>query len=349
MSFLQLDNIACGYGEQSHNIVEKLSLSLAEGDIACLLGPSGCGKTTVLRAIAGFHAIDQGNIYLGNKLLSSARFTAPPERRQIGLVFQDYALFPHLTVHENITFGLYKQSKAGQAAVCQQMLALVQLTDMAARYPHELSGGQQQRVALARALAAKPRLLLLDEPFSNLDVELRRALALEVRSILKQQHITAIMVTHDQEEAFAFADHIGVMQGGQLHQWDSPYNLYHQPANPFVANFVGQGVFITGQWLKNNVLATEFGNTPFPEQAPATTGPVQVLLRPDDVVHAPDSPLQGKVVAKVFVGTTILYTLELESKAQVLASLPSHLDFELAQKVPIALNLEHPISFTATA
>ncbi|BFM06292.1 ABC transporter ATP-binding protein [Halioxenophilus aromaticivorans] len=346
MSFLQLQDIACGYGDSSQYIVKQLNLALAEGGIACLLGPSGCGKTTVLRAIAGFHGIDQGDIRLGGRVLSNAQYTEPPERRQIGLVFQDYALFPHLTVVQNIAFGLYKQATAEQAAVCEQMLALVQLSDMAGRYPHELSGGQQQRVALARALAARPRLLLLDEPFSNLDVELRRALALEVRNILKQQQITAIMVTHDQEEAFAFADHIGVMQGGQLHQWDTPYNLYHKPANPFVANFVGQGVFLAGTWQNQDTLCTEFGQTQYSGRQ-ESIGAVQVLLRPDDVIHDPTSSLSGQVVAKVFAGTTTLYTLELQSQARVLASLPSHLDFNVAETIPISLNLEHPISFAA--
>lgn len=344
--FLKLHQVSCGYQAQGQNVVENLNLSLAEGNIACLLGPSGCGKTTILRAIAGFHHLQAGSINLENKTLSDAQHTVEPEHRQIGLVFQDYALFPHLTVRENITFGLFKQSKAAQEAICDQLLTLVQLSAMGKRYPHELSGGQQQRVALARALATKPKLLLLDEPFSNLDVELRRALALEVRAILKQQHTTAIMVTHDQEEAFAFADQIGVMQAGQLHQWDTPYNLYHQPNSPFVANFIGQGVFLTGTVQADLTIATELGavdasHCPQWQSAKA----VELLIRPDDVVFDSQSTYQSWVVGKVFTGTATLYTLELPSKAQVLASLPSHYDFPLGHQVPISLNLKHLIGF----
>ncbi|WP_317930781.1 ABC transporter ATP-binding protein [Halioxenophilus sp. WMMB6] len=344
MSFLQLDKIACNYQQQA--VVKNLSLQMAEGDIACLLGPSGCGKTTALRAIAGFHPLAAGSITLDGKLLSSPDYTLEPEHRQVGLVFQDYALFPHLSVCENITFGLYKQSKAAREEVCQRLLGLVQLAGMGERYPHELSGGQQQRVALARALAAKPRLLLLDEPFSNLDVELRRALALEVRAILKHQHITAIMVTHDQEEAFAFADRIGVMQNGHLHQWDTPYNLYHQPNSPFVANFIGQGVFLSGRMSANGQLATELGEIDCHSRSDwQQANGINILLRPDDVVHDPASQCHGWVVAKVFAGTSTLYTLELASKEKLLASFPSHLDFAIGHQVPIRLNLKHLIGF----
>jgi len=352
MSFLQLEKITCGYPGEANTVVSSLSLQLTEGDIACLLGPSGCGKTTVLRAIAGFHKLSAGSITLAGKLLSDAKFTQEPEHRQVGLVFQDYALFPHLTAAENVTFGLFKESKATRDAVCDKLLALVQLAKLANRYPHELSGGQQQRVALARAMAAKPRLLLLDEPFSNLDVELRRSLALEVRNILKHEQITAIMVTHDQEEAFAFADHIGVMQDGYLHQWDTPYNLYHCPRSPFVANFVGQGVFLTGVYSTGEngsgcSVTTELGDIQCPENhsGETRTGKVNVLLRPDDVVHDEQSAMAGCVVGKVFAGTATLYTLELHSKTQVLASFPSHLDFAVGQWVPVRLKLKHLISF----
>lgn len=350
MSFLQLDAIACCYDgkEPTKNVVNNLSLTLSEGDIACLLGPSGCGKTTVLRAIAGFHALSAGTITLGDRLLSNAQFSEQPEQRQIGLVFQDYALFPHLTVYDNITFGLYRENQQTRKQVCTDLLDLVQLSDLANRYPHELSGGQQQRVALARALAARPRLLLLDEPFSNLDVELRRSLTLEVRSILKKQQITAIMVTHDQEEAFAFADHIGVMQDGELVQWDTPYNLYHCPADPFVASFIGQGVLIPGAWQAGNILATELGQIEYDFQN-QMQGQVDVLLRPDDIVHSPSSPISGRVTDKIFVGTITLYTLALNSDTKVIASFPSHLDFTIGQQVPISLELKHPITFHRSA
>lgn len=344
MSFLQLQGLTCGYPGQTEYVVYGLNLALAEGDIACLLGPSGCGKTTVLRAIAGFHDLAKGSITLDGVTLSDQRVNIAPEARQVGLMFQDYALFPHMTVYDNVTFSLHQSDQQNQQHICRELLALVKLSDMAQRYPHELSGGQQQRVALARALAARPRLLLLDEPFSNLDVELRRALTLEVRDILKQQNITAIMVTHDQEEAFAFADKIGVMQNGTLLQWDSPYNLYHCPTDPFVANFIGQGVLVPGQWHNDSTLETELGPVQCQPQGHNHQS-VTVLLRPDDILHDPDSGLSGQVVGKVFSGTHTLYTLELASQTQILASFPSHLDFTIGQQVPIRLYLKHPISF----
>jgi iron(III) transport system ATP-binding protein len=239
---LNLRNLACGYGDQ--RIVQNLNLHLNAGDIGCLLGSSGCGKTTTLRAIAGFEPVHEGEIQLAGEVISSAGFTLAPEKRRIGMVFQDYALFPHLTVAQNIAFGIAKHPQ--QAAVIEEMLELVNLGGLGGRFPHELSGGQQQRVALARALAPEPQLLLLDEPFSNLDGELRRAQPRGSRHP-QGRGTSAILVTHDQEEAFAVSDQVGVFKEGRLEQWDTPYNLYHEPQTPFVASFIGQGYFIRGQ------------------------------------------------------------------------------------------------------
>ena len=235
--WLQLDQIAVAYGHRS--VVQDFSLTLPRGTVGCLLGPSGCGKTTVLRAIAGFEPLAAGEIRLDGTLVASRQQQLPPEQRRIGMVFQDHALFPHLTVGDNVGFGLHGQPDAAQRVA--QMLDTVGLGGSAARYPHELSGGQQQRVALARALAPSPRLLLLDEPFSNLDIELRERLGGELRALLKAAGTTALLVTHDQHEAFAIADEIGIMCDGHIQQWASAYTLYHQPANRFVADFVGQG------------------------------------------------------------------------------------------------------------
>ena len=220
---LSLTDLSCGYADQP--IVQQLNLHLNSGDIGCLLGPSGCGKTTTLRAIAGFEPILKGSITLAGEVISRPKFTLAPEKRRIGMVFQDYALFPHLSVEKNIAFGIRKHPDAER--ITQELLELVKLGGLGKRYPHELSGGQQQRVALARALAPEPRLLLLDEPFSNLDGELRRRLSQEVRDILKHRGTSAILVTHDQEEAFAMSDSIGVFNKCRLEQWDSPFNLYH--------------------------------------------------------------------------------------------------------------------------
>jgi iron(III) transport system ATP-binding protein len=237
---LSLEQIHLGYetpqGEKT--VVHDLSLGLPAGHIGCLLGQSGCGKTTVLRAIAGFEPVRAGRIVLDGRVISSPSVMVEPERRNVGMMFQDYALFPHLTVEENVGFGLRRLGRAERRDRVREMLELVGLSQAGNNYPHELSGGQQQRVALARALAPSPGLLLLDEPFSNLDVDTREHLAFEVRDILKRTGHTAILVTHNQAEAFAIADRIGVMAGGTVEQWDTPYNLHHHPANDFVRDFI---------------------------------------------------------------------------------------------------------------
>src|SRR6185503_11352711 len=254
---LEVENLRHAYGEQE--VVRGLGFSLARGAIGCLLGPSGCGKTTVLRCIAGFEGIREGEIRLAGKIVSGAGVMLPPERRRIGMVFQDYALFPHLSVAGNIAIGLHHAPADERAARVQELAQLVGLSAALEKYPHEISGGQQQRVALARALAPRPELLLLDEPFSNLDVDLRERLSLEVREIIKASGATAVLVTHDQQEAFAVADEIGVMHEGRIVQWDSAYNLYHRPANRFVADFVGQGVFLPAKVLDSRQVEFELG------------------------------------------------------------------------------------------
>lgn len=236
-ALLEILNINCRYDDQV--IIGDLSFCVQARQIVSLLGPSGCGKTTALRAIAGLHAIHGGQITLAGTCLSSSSLTVPPEQRQVGMVFQDYALFPHLTVRKNIAFGLHRRERAQAAQIIDQMLALVRLEKHADHFPHQLSGGQQQRVALARALAPEPRILLMDEPFSNLDTEMRRSLSKEVREILKSRNTSAILVTHDQDEAFAVADETGVILEGSLQQWGSADALRHAPANEFVARFLG--------------------------------------------------------------------------------------------------------------
>lgn len=238
--YLNLENISLAYNtpDGPKTVVKNLDLTVDKGHIGCLLGASGCGKTTVLRAIAGFEPLRAGTIHLNGELLSSAEATVVPEKRNVGMMFQDYALFPHLSIEKNIAFGLRKQDKIKRLARTEEMLELVGLEDLGKRYPHELSGGQQQRVALARALAPEPSLLLLDEPFSNLDVDTRERLAFEVREILQKTGLTAILVTHNQAEAFAIADRIGVMNHGGIVQWDTAYGLHHNPVNEFVADFI---------------------------------------------------------------------------------------------------------------
>jgi iron(III) transport system ATP-binding protein len=351
---LAIDDLAVAY-DGAARVLDGLSLSLDRGDIGCLVGSSGCGKTTLLRAIAGFLPVAAGTIEIDGLVVSGPHFTAPPERRGIGLVFQDYALFPHLKVADNVAFGLRALRGAVRNERVEEMLALVGLSAEAGRYPHELSGGQQQRVALARALAPRPALLLMDEPFSSLDVELRQRLGHEVRRILKASGTTAILVTHDQQEAFAIADRIGVMHAGNLEQWDRPYELYHRPATRYVADFIGQGVFMPAQVLSPRNVEIELGelrgDIPLPcQQGCATCGKgchVEVLLRPDDVVHDDASPLKAEVTRKVFRGGDFIYTLRLDSGREVLALVPSHHDHAIGERIGIRLDADHVITFPA--
>jgi iron(III) transport system ATP-binding protein len=341
---VELISVGKRFGEKE--VVADLSFRLGPGSIGCLLGPSGCGKTTVLRLIAGFEAVSSGEILLNGEPVTRPGHSVPPERRRVGMVFQDYALFPHLTVEGNVAFGLHRWPARERAARVRELLALVGLEGHERAYPHELSGGQQQRVALARALAPKPELLLLDEPFSNLDVELRERLGLELRQILKQEGITAILVTHDQQEAFAMADEIGVMHAGRLQQWDTAYRLYHQPANRFVADFIGQGVFLPGMVLNSHQIEIELGilDGSFPSEC-AKGCAVDVLIRPDDIVHDDTSPLLAEVVHKAFRGASILYTLRLPSGGTALSLVPSHHNHALGEKIGIRLDVDHVVAF----
>ena len=351
MSHLDLSRIDLAFG--AHVVVRQLSLQLDQGRIGCLLGPSGCGKTTVLRCIAGFERLAAGEIRLDGQVVSTPTHMLPPERRRIGMVFQDYALFPHLSVADNIGFGLRRDSAPVRQARIDELLALVGLSGQGGKFPHEMSGGQQQRVALARALAPKPSLLLLDEPFSNLDVELRERLSYEVREIIKATHTTAILVTHDQHEAFAVADEIGIMNEGRIQQWDTPYNLYHRPANRFVADFIGQGAFLHGKVLNDHQVQIELGvlDSAVPlvccaDCAGCVQGsPVDVLLRPDDLVHDDASALRAEVVHKAFRGADILYTLRLEGGARVLSLVPSHHNHALGERIGIRLDVDHVVTF----
>ncbi|HRP71456.1 MAG TPA: ABC transporter ATP-binding protein [Luteimonas sp.] len=285
-ALLDIAGIRVGYpapGGGIKVVVDGLSLALAAGEIGCLLGASGCGKTTVLRAVAGFEPVLAGRIVLDGVALSTADATLPPERRGVGMMFQDYALFPHLDVAGNVGFGLAKRPRAEREARIARMLELVGLSDRAGAYPHELSGGQQQRVALARALAPAPKLLLLDEPLSNLDVETRERLAAELRAILKRSGTTALLVTHDQAEAFAMADTIGVMDRGRILQWAAADTLYRAPADRVVADFVGRGCVV-------------------PAAALGLAGDGEVLLRPDQLIPDPAGALRAEVLSAIFRG-----------------------------------------------
>ncbi len=326
--------------------VDDLSLDLAPGELACLLGPSGCGKTSVLRVVAGLQEAHAGEVRLRGIDVAGIA----PERRGVGLVFQDLALFPHLDVAANVAFGLRRLPGAEREQRVREGLAMLDLGDLAARWPHELSGGQQQRVALARTLAMQPDLVLLDEPFAALDTHLRQHLREELRTLLKRLGIGALLVTHDQDEAFAFADSVGVMRAGKLEQWASPYEIYHQPTTPFVAGFVGEGRLLPGRVVSAGRVETELGA--IEHSGVATLAPdseVSVLLRPDDIQPDPESSLSATVSRVAFRGAETLYDLVLPSGQTVCALFPSHLSYSPGDRVGIRTDIAHGVVFATTA
>jgi iron(III) transport system ATP-binding protein len=341
---IALDAVTQCYG--MNEVLAGISFSLQRGEIGCLLGASGCGKTTVLRCIAGFEPVASGEIRLNQRLVSASGFSVPTEQRRVGMVFQDHALFPHLDVASNIAFGLHDRPPLQRERRVAELLDTVGLADAGSRFPHELSGGQQQRVALARALAPQPELLLLDEPFSNLDVELRERLSLEVRDILKHQNATAILVTHDQHEAFNIADVVGILAHGKLEQWDTPYNLYHEPATRFVADFIGQGTLLPGMVAGDRCVELELGTfqATIPVDWPRGA-PVDVLLRPDDIIHDDAAGLRAEVLHKAFRGAEFLYTLRLPAGGRVMSLVPSHHNHAIGEKIGIRLEIDHLVAF----
>ena len=350
--FLEVSQLGVHYPGQTGAAVDGVSFSLQAGEIGVLIGPSGCGKTTLLRAVAGLERAQSGSIRLAKQTVSSADVHTPAESRRIGMVFQDYALFPHLDVERNVGFGLTHLKAGIRHQRVSEVLSLVGLPNAGASFPHQLSGGQQQRVALARALAPSPRLLLLDEPFSNLDVDLRERLAHEVRGILKAAGATALFVTHDQLEAFAIGDRIGVMRQGKLHQWDDAYALYHRPSTRFVADFIGHGVFSHARLVQqgDNVLVrTSLGDLTDVLECPLPTaypdGLCDVLLRADDIVHDDSAPVKARIVRKAFRGSEFLYTMQLPSGEALLAHVPSHHDHAVGEWVGIRAEVDHVVTF----
>ena len=358
--FLSLESVSVRYtrAASGRTAVDGVTLGLAAGQVGVLIGPSGCGKTSLLRAVAGLERCAAGRVVIAGDVLSDAAsgLHLAPEQRHIGMVFQDYALFPHLSVADNIEFGIHSLPRAQRQQRVQQMLDLVGLAHAAKRAPHQLSGGQQQRVALARALAPQPRLLLLDEPFSSLDVDLRERLAQEVRSILKDSGTTALLVTHDQLEAFAVGDVIGVMNHGHLEQWDDAYTLYHRPVSRFVAGFIGHGVFAPAQIVacaNGPCVQTPLGEihdvsgAPLPGNLPL--GDCDVLLRADDIVHDDASPVRALIERKAFRGAEFLLTLRLQSGEQVMAHVPSHHNHQVGEWIGIRAEVDHVVTFPRLA
>lgn len=339
---LDLHDVSCAY-EPRRPAVEDISFSVRQGEILCLLGPSGCGKTTILRAIAGFERVINGTITLSGHLVSSPDRLVPTEQRHIGMVFQEYALFPHLRVEKNIAFGLNHLPRPQQRAIVDDLLTLTGLRGLEHRYPHELSGGQQQRVALARALALRPVLLLLDEPFSNLDPDMASRMRQDLHALLRQTKITAILVTHDHDEAFSMADHVAVLNRGRLEQFDTPEAIYHLPATPFVADFVGQADFISGV-VDNQVVTTELGEFPNAQKL-ATGTKVVVMIRPDDLHIVPTKGANARIVARQFKGSENLYTIRLASGQIVHSSESSLSIYQAGTPIALRVTATHTVLF----
>lgn len=323
-----------------------VSLALMEGEIGSIVGPSGCGKSTLMRGIAGFEIPTRGSIAMIGRMLSTPDTVVEPEHRGVGMVFQDVTLFPHLDVTQNIAFGIRKWHPDSKKARVEELLKLLGLAGFEQRHPHSLSGGEQQRIALARAMAPKPDLLLMDEAFSSLDLEHRQTLVPQVREVLKAENISAILVTHDHNEAFAMADRIGVMENGRLHQWDTPFNLYHKPHDQFTARFIGEGAMISATVVGEQRLQSAFGTHSVRRSEKLEIGEqVDIMLRPDDILHDDDSALKGEVIQKSFRGSHFLYRVRLESQEVLYCLADSHHNHHIGEWIGINPNIEHIVIF----
>ena len=318
--------------------VDRVNLDVHSGEIVALLGASGCGKTTILRLIAGLEYPSDGQVEIGGEIVSDARGVRPPDRRGLGMVVQEYALFPHMTVAANVAFGLSALPRDERDTRVREALSLVRLDELGKRYPHELSGGQQQRVALARTLAPNPVAVLLDEPFSNLDTAMRQRLRVEVDEILRARSAAAILVTHDREEAFAVADRVGVMIDGQLLQIDAPEQVYHYPATPGVAALTGPCDFIPATVRRGGCVDTELGTLRVESRAGCLSEgePAVALLRSDDMDLVPDTNGQGRVVTREFRGDYASLEVELDSGTRIRSRTRSYSTIPVGARVRVS-------------
>jgi iron(III) transport system ATP-binding protein len=328
-SDLTLAGVSKSFG--SVQAVTDVTLQLRRGRLLTLIGPSGCGKTTLLRLIAGLEVPDRGEIRIGSTIVAGNGTFVPPERRDAGVVFQDYALFPHLNVLQNVTFGLMRLPRGDREGRAREMLAAVGLQGLEERYAHQLSGGQQQRVALARALAPRPTLLLLDEPLSNLDAHVRTQMRHELQTILAEQQVSALLVTHDQEEALSMADDVAVLRGGRLEQVGSPEEVYRRPRTAFVAAFLGATNLLPGR-ARDGVVETPLG----PVRAPTPDGPTTLSLRPEDLRIADQGLFRGEIVRRSFRGHDVNYVVRVgEVLVNVLTD--CHSDYYPGDRVALEL------------
>lgn len=346
---LRLESVSRSYGDET--AVDGFALTVREGELLTLLGPSGCGKTTTLRLIAGLEAPDAGTITLGGREVASPAGVLPPEERNVGMVFQDYALFPHLTVEENVAFGLQER---GVPARVDELLELGGLEGHREKTPSQLSGGQKQRVALARSLAPEPDVLLLDEPFSNLDVRLRVEMREEVRAILKEAGVTAISVTHDQEEALTISDRVAIIDSGTVAQVGPPEQVFQHPKSRFVARFLGRTSFLSGQVVEASV-ETELGSLDTDQLHGQNTPPdgtaVDVLVRPDDLSAVPprEGAATGHIVEREYDGPSVVYRVRL-GNGTVVGCRHNHADaFDVGESVGVDVAADHPFAWFPAA
>ena len=333
--------------EEKNKVLSNINFHIDDSEIGCILGPSGCGKTSLLRAIAGFESISSGSILKDGVCITNSVENTPVANRNMGMVFQDYALFPNMDVKSNIAFGLKNSTELEKDNRVNYLLDLVSLVDCKNKYPHELSGGEQQRIALVRALAPSPDIILMDEPFSNIDQDIKEELVSDVRLLLKELAITSIIVTHDQNEAFNLADKVAIMNNGTIQQVGIPYDIYHKPVNKFVANFIGLGTFLPlkknnkGDFeiplgpLDNNRIKNEL--TKFDN--------LEMLIRPDDIIHNDLSIKKAKILEKQFRGAEFLYKLLYNNEHQILCYAPSHHNHEIGELIGIELDIQHYVIF----
>ncbi|MEC8996728.1 MAG: ABC transporter ATP-binding protein [Pseudomonadota bacterium] len=334
---LKLDN---------EEVIKNLSLSVSQNEITAILGASASGKSSLLRVIAGFEKIDAGEVILNQKVVNNEQKTVPPELRNVGIIFQDLALFPYLNVKENICFGMSNMTNKEKDERCDELKNLLNISEILEKFPHQISGGQQQRVAIARALAPKPQLLLLDEPFSALDEELKEQLVQDVKKILKTEKITTILITHNIKEAFGISDKIAFLSDKKIVQYDTPYNIYHKPLSREIANFCGISSYVKGKVLDKNHVSTTLGNISGQSTEPYALGKnIEVLIRPDDIIHDDDATLTAKVVEKIFHGSDFLYKLELNDGQTIFCYKPSDHNHSLNEVIGITVEIDHLILF----
>ncbi len=353
-AFVALEGLSKAF--EGVHAVRDLSLNIQEGEFFSLLGPSGCGKTTTLRLIAGLDQPDQGIVTISGEVVSGKGIWVAPERRGVGVVFQDYALFPHMDIYNNVAFGLRDLSRSAVKSKVMDMLEIVGLAGLASRYPHELSGGQRQRVALARSLAPSPRVILLDEPFSNLDADLRDELRDETKRILKEKGTTTILVTHDQQEAFSLSDRVGVLNNGRLEQVGTPAEIYHRPSSRFVADFVGKADFVIG-WITGSAVVSPLGTFALDGGPPAGAlepagiheraheQEVELMIRPDDIDFVVDPSGASVIAGSKFLGASILYTVEIPGRLLIHSMKSSTVVVPVGTKISVKVDATHIVVF----